>query len=138
MSLRKTKEYKVTLDFIRSKGIKVRHRRLANNVNGHFDPETNIITIQRCLKGTVLGCAVLFHELRHWHQNRDKRFARFMSGYKRYHPAYMKEVVMAEQDAGKFAKMMMDGLGFKYSPPELDEEELPELKEYWRKQYFES
>lgn len=136
MSLRKTNKYNFVLDYIRAKGISVRHARLSKKVAGQYDFEKKNITIDNSIKGTVFGCATLFHEYRHWYQDKHNLFPQFMRGYDTYKPKYMQEIVCAEQDAAKFAERMVRGLGLSFSAQELDKDVLEELKEDWKKWHF--
>jgi hypothetical protein len=63
---------------IRSKGVKIRHRRFADN--GEYNQETNTITIDRSIRNTLTGCVVLYHEFHHaldFRYNRHRRFYRY-------------------------------------------------------------
>jgi hypothetical protein len=135
MSLRRTKKYDVIVDYLRARGMKVRHRPMVLT-DGLYDPETEIITVASQLKGTILGCYVAYHEYGHHLQKKQKIFGKFMRGYGRYNKKDMDEVILAERHASTFSKRMLRGMGIKFNPPDLDDKNLPEFLEFWKKHYF--
>lgn len=137
MSMRRTdKKYNMLLDYIRSRGIHVHHIRMPDDTYGLYDPATDLIEINREIKGTVTGCFALLHELGHKISKDENFFPRFMAGFTKYHWRYMEEAERAEIYASTFAVRFMAKIGLKYTPKELTKEGLPEMREIWRELYF--
>lgn len=135
MSMRRTEKYYIILDYIRSRGYSVRHKKMVK-YDGWFNAETKEIAINDSIKGTVIGCYTLWHEYRHALQLKERLCPLFMRGYPKFKQEYLDEVIKVEQDCAKFSQKMLKGIGIKYSPPELNPKELPDMIEFWKKEYF--
>jgi hypothetical protein len=126
--------YNAILCHIKSKGIKVYHREMNNGADGLFDCKKIIITINKDIKYTYHGCAVLCHELQHFNDYRDGKFRKFFEEH--LVESDLDLIIEAEMSAIKNSLKLLKMWGIKYSPRELTDEGFNESIEFWKKYYF--
>lgn len=126
--------YNSILNFIKSKGIRVYHRKIKSGAAGLFDCRQTIITIDKDLRDTYEGCGVLCHELSHFYDYRDGKFLKFFE--EKLNKNDLDLVIEAEMSAIKNSVKLLKMCGIPYSPPELTEKGYNESVEFWKKYYF--
>lgn len=139
MTTAQTKEaYTAILNFVKSKGYRVRHRKLTGDLAGCFDPDTTDITIDKKLRGDLEGCYTLAHEYAHSQQFREGTHKVFfeMDNETPYSPENLQIIMQAEQNAAVRGKAMLKTYGLKYFPQELTQIGLLECIKFWKKHYF--
>jgi len=128
--------YKMILDMLKSKGIKVFHRKLKKDVGGLYNPTNTNISISKDLKNTESGCYTLLHEFAHWSQHREGKFKLFFSDNFEYTEENFNLILEAEMDAVKTAKQLLKTFGVTYDPPELTKSGRKDVIEFWRRYYL--
>lgn len=126
--------YNAILCHIKSKGIKVYHREIKFGADGLFDYSKTIITINKELKHTYEGCAVLCHELSHFYDYRDGKFSKFFE--KPLKKEDLDLIIEAEMSAIKNSVKLLKMWGIPYSPTELTKEGFNESLKFWKEYYF--
>ena len=124
--------YRAILVHIKSKGIKVFHRKIKSGAGGLFNHQTMIITIDKEYKDTWDGCYFLAHELVHFTQHREGNFKRFFADER---DLTLEEIIEAEMDAVRGAVKMLKLWGIQYTPKEFSEEGYNESVKFWKEYY---
>lgn len=129
--------YKNLIEEIK-KDVYISHRYMGKTLAGFYDSEYNIIVINSVLKYKKEGVFALAHEYTHYKDFKAGKFKRFFDirlGEK-YTDSMMRQIVKAEQSAGRGAAKICKKYGRIYKPEELDKEKLKKLKVFWKKYYF--
>ena len=115
----------------------VYHRHIGSGLDGFYDAEYKYIVIDAKLKETKRGVQALAHEWTHYKDYTEGRFKEFFKvKKKKYTEERMKEVIDAEQSAGRGASKICLSYGKKYYPEELHPKKLLPLLAFWREFYF--
>jgi hypothetical protein len=119
------------------KEVFVYHKRLGENLDGFFDADYGYIVVRQDIRNTKRGVQVLAHEYTHFKDQKSGKFKRFFSYDKtKYSEEKMREVIRAEQSAGRGAAKICKEYGKLYEPEELNKKRLPYLIKFWRGFYF--
>jgi len=128
--------YDVLLEYVK-KEVVVYHKPLGSSLDGFFDAEYGHIVIRNDIRNTKRGVQTLAHEYTHFKDKKDKKFKVFFSYNKtKYTEEKMREVIDAEQSAGRGAALICKKYGKIYKPEELNPKKLPGLILFWRQFYF--
>jgi hypothetical protein len=128
------------LTYIKSRGCKVIHVKYKNkDLAGTFDPNTEVICIDKRLKYTIEGCFTLMHEASHRDQYRAGKFKKFfdLSNDEVYSDKLMSLIAKAERDASfRAVKLLRKKWNIIYESDDLTEGGLKDYIKFWRKFYF--
>lgn len=129
--------YTLLLKTFRGEGITIIHRQL-KEAGGFYCPETSKIIISTEYRNTLMGCYLLCHERTHFHQHRFNKYPLFFKLPKKpdFNEKLFEEILNAEMDAVKGARIMLKMFGIPFSPPELTVEGYEFAKNFWREYYF--
>lgn len=135
------KIYEDTLAKYTARGVKIYHRKIPENenviINGFYDIKEGFIVIKKELYGTKNGLEVLFHEIGHLLDHKAGKYKLFFKQQiSKFTKSGMKDVVLAERSAARYAKRQCAKYGIKITPEELTDEGIIRLQPIWLDGYF--
>lgn len=128
--------YRSILAHLKSKGIRVYHRKMKNGAGAMFDCRQTIITVDKECRDTWEGCALLCHELAHSYDYREGKFLKFFEEKLEFSEENLQLVIDAEMSAVRGGAKLLKMWGIKTQPKELTEEGFQESLKFWQKYYF--